>query len=51
MRTLVLVAGDTASWAGPHLIATRGGGSDPSTIRNRPEQGFSYEHSVRGLTP
>ncbi|MDA0162503.1 precorrin-3B C(17)-methyltransferase [Solirubrobacter ginsenosidimutans] len=50
MRTLVLVAGDTATWAGQHLIARRGG-SDPLTIRNRPEQGFSYEHSVEGSDP
>jgi precorrin-3B C17-methyltransferase len=24
MRSLVLIAGDTATWAGPHLVATRG---------------------------
>jgi precorrin-3B C17-methyltransferase len=40
MRSLVLIAGDTATWAGDHLIATRGAadigypkGSDPSTER------------------
>jgi ABC-type antimicrobial peptide transport system permease subunit len=26
-------------------------GSDPLTIRNRPEQGFSYEHNVKGSDP
>jgi precorrin-3B C17-methyltransferase / cobalt-factor III methyltransferase len=31
MRSLVLVAGETASWAGKHLIATRMKGSDPLT--------------------
>jgi precorrin-3B C17-methyltransferase len=53
MRSLVLVAGDTATWAGGHLVATRGHmkGSDPLTIRNRPEQGFSYEHDVEGSDP
>jgi precorrin-3B C17-methyltransferase / cobalt-factor III methyltransferase len=50
MRSLVLIAGDTATWAGPHLIATRGG-SDPSTKRNPAEQGFSYEHRVKGSDP
>ena len=37
------------------LITAIGGhlhqGSDPLTIRNRPEQGFSYEHSVKGSDP
>jgi precorrin-3B C17-methyltransferase len=53
MRSLVLIAGESAEWAGDHLIATRANpkGSDPLTIRNRAEQGFSYEHDVEGSDP
>jgi precorrin-3B methylase len=53
MRSLVLIAGETATWAGEHLIATRTTtkGSDPLIIRNRAEQAFSCEHSVKGSDP
>src|SRR4051812_2043615 len=38
-----------AARAAPRVASLRG--SDPSTIRNRAEQAFSYEHSVEGSDP
>lgn len=47
--TIVIPVRDRPSDLARLLAATRG--SDPLTIRNRSEQGFSYEHNVEGSDP